>query len=56
MFSARCPHCRSAEFRGVGLRNILEKAVRWLLSPYRCDLCGRHFFLFRWRAPAGGTA
>ncbi|HSM76844.1 MAG TPA: hypothetical protein VLT57_04430 [Bryobacteraceae bacterium] len=54
--SARCPHCRSAEFRGVGLRNTFELALRWLLLPYRCSLCGRHFFLFRWRAPVAGTA
>ena len=47
----RCPHCRSADFRNVGVRNALEKAVYWILMPFRCDLCGRHFFLFRWRAP-----
>jgi len=27
----------------------------WLLLPYRCDLCGRHFFLLRWLAPVEGT-
>ena len=44
------------EFRGVGVRNVLEKALSWLLSPYRCGLCGRHFLLFRWQAPLDGTA
>jgi hypothetical protein len=40
----------------VGTRNGMEKALLWLLSPYRCSLCGRHFFLFRWRAPLAGSA
>jgi hypothetical protein len=33
----------------------MESAIHWLLLPYRCELCGRHFFLFRWMAPEGGT-
>jgi len=56
MLSARCPHCRSIDFRGVGDRNPLEAALRWLFRPFRCELCGRHFLLLRWLAPAGGTA
>lgn len=56
VFSARCPHCRSVEFRGVGVRNGVETLLRFILLPYRCSLCGRHFFLFRWRAPIAGTA
>ena len=55
LFSTRCPHCKSIDFRGVGVRNALESAVHWLLLPYRCDLCGHHFFLFRWQAPVEGT-
>lgn len=55
LFSASCPYCRSIEFRGVGVRNALERAVYWLLLPYRCDLCGHHFFLLRWQAPAAGS-
>ena len=51
-----CPHCTSAEFRGVGVRNSIEKAFLWLLQLYRCSLCGHHFFLFRWRAHVDGTA
>lgn len=51
----KCPNCGSIEFRGVGVRNAVEKAVRWLLAPYRCGLCGRHFFLFRWLVPVKGT-
>jgi transposase-like protein len=47
--STRCPHCKSADFRSVGVRNALEEAIHWLLMPFRCGLCGRHFFLFRWR-------
>lgn len=34
----------------------MEKALCWFLSPYRCELCGHHFFLLRWLAPAAGTA
>ena len=56
MFSSRCPHCKSIEFRGVGVRNTIEGAFHWLLHPYRCDFCGHHFFLFCWQAPTGGTA
>jgi DNA-directed RNA polymerase subunit RPC12/RpoP len=56
MFSTRCPHCRSVDFRGVGVRNALEKAFHWIVFPYRCGLCGRRFFLFRWLAPIGETA
>ena len=51
LFSSRCPHCRSIEFRSVGIRNGVEQAFQWLLQPYRCSLCGRHFFLFKWMAP-----
>jgi transposase-like protein len=51
MYYAHCPHCRSIEFRNVGFRNQFEKAIAWLVSPFRCLLCGRHFFLFRWLAP-----
>ena len=53
IFSTHCPHCRSIEFRSVGVRNIMERALLWLLLPYRCSLCGRHFLLFRWLAPIG---
>ena len=28
----------------------------WLFLPYRCALCGHHFFLLRWLAPVEGTA
>jgi transposase-like protein len=47
LFSASCPRCKSIEFRSVGLRNGFERAFGWLLQPFRCSLCGRHFFLFR---------
>jgi len=40
----------------VGARNAAEKAVHWILLPFRCSLCGRHFFLLRWLAPAGSSA
>src|ERR1700691_940535 len=56
MFSTHCPHCRSVDFRGVGVRNVVEQAIHWILWPYRCTLCGHHFFLLRWLAPIGGTA
>ena len=56
LFAKRCPHCKSIDFRGVGVRNFLEHAFHWMLNPYRCDFCGHHFFLLRWRAPAEGTA
>jgi transposase-like protein len=56
MLHAHCPNCKSIEFRGVGARNALEAAFNWILWPYRCSLCGRHFFLFRWQAPIDGTA
>ena len=52
LFSKTCPYCRSIDFRSVGVRNELEKAFRWLLQPFRCSLCGHHFFLFRWQVPA----
>jgi len=40
----------------VGVRNSIEGALAWIVSPYRCSLCGKHFFLFRWMAPLAGTA
>jgi hypothetical protein len=56
LFSPCCPHCKSVAFWGVGIRNSVEGFVyRWLF-PYRCCLCGRHFFLFRGQAPLAGTA
>jgi predicted Zn-ribbon and HTH transcriptional regulator len=48
---ASCKHCHSIEFRAVGTRNALERSIYFLLQPYRCELCGNHFFLFRWQAP-----
>jgi hypothetical protein len=36
------------DYRSVGVRNTLEAAFHWLLLPFRCGLCGRHFFLLRW--------
>jgi len=47
-----CPYCSSVDYRSVGIRNRLEGALLWLLAPCRCELCERHFFLFRWHAPA----
>jgi len=40
------------EFRSVGVRNAIEQAVHWLIRPYRCGLCGHHFFLLRGVAAA----
>lgn len=51
LLSGRCPHCGSADFRSVGVRNALERAINWLLRPHRCSLCGHHVFLFRWQVP-----
>lgn len=56
LFSTHCPHCGSIEFRSVGVRNLLERSVFWLLQPCRCDFCGRHYFLFRWQLPEGWPA
>jgi hypothetical protein len=56
LFSSRCPHCKSIEFRSVGVRNSIENAIYWLVQPCRCSLCGRHFYLFRWQIPAGNSA
>lgn len=55
MLLARCPHCRSVDFRGVGDRNSLETTLRRLFVPFRCMLCGRHFFILRWLAPTEET-
>jgi len=55
-FSAGCPHCRSVDFRTVGVRNHVEKLIYWLLRPCRCGLCGKHFFLFRWQTDAAEAA
>lgn len=52
LFFTRCPWCKSIDFRSVGVRNPVEKALHWLVHPYRCCLCGHHFFLFRWQTPA----
>jgi len=51
LVTAHCPHCKSIDFRAVDTQDAIERACLWLLQPYRCALCGRHFFLFRWRAP-----
>lgn len=56
MLSAHCPYCRSVDFRSVGLRNGVERALHWLVAPYRCGLCGKHFFLFRWVTPVEEAA
>jgi hypothetical protein len=39
----------------VDARNGMERAFHWLLQPYRCGLCGQHFFLSRWQVPIDGT-
>ena len=56
IFTGRCPHCRSVDFRTVGTRNGFEAALLWLLRPQRCELCGRHFFLCRWLETEGRFA
>jgi hypothetical protein len=56
LFSARCPYCKSIQFRSVGVRNSVEQALNWLLQPCRCDFCGHHLFLFRWRVPVEGAS
>jgi predicted Zn-ribbon and HTH transcriptional regulator len=53
LFAAQCPHCKSIDFRIVDARNGMERAFLWLLRPYRCGLCGHHFFLCRWQLPPG---
>jgi len=55
MFSTSCPYCKSIDIRTVGLRNGLERAFRWLVHPYRCSLCGHHFFLFRHQTSSVNT-
>ena len=56
ILSVHCPHCKSVDFWGVDARNVLERILHLLFLPYRCSLCGRHFFLLRWRAPIAGSA
>lgn len=56
LFSTRCPHCRSIDFRSGDTRNVIETAFQWLLQPYWCSLCGQRFFLFRWQIAVGGMA
>jgi predicted Zn-ribbon and HTH transcriptional regulator len=46
---ARCPHCKSIDYRKVGARGALEEALQWLLRPFRCGLCGHHFYLLPWQ-------
>ena len=55
MFTPHCPRCRSIDYRGVGVRNVVEHVLHWILLPQRCTLCGNHFFLFRWWAVLGGA-
>jgi len=56
LFSTRCPYCKSIDFRSVGIRNEVDKVLQCLLHPYRCSLCGRHFFLFGLHAAPESTA
>jgi hypothetical protein len=55
LFSPSCPHCKSIFFRGVGTQNRIEAFFYNWFFPYRCNLCGHHFFLFRGQAPLAGT-
>jgi transposase-like protein len=50
LFSSGCPFCRSIDYRSVDIRNAIESSLLWLLQPYRCSLCGHHFFRFRWQS------
>jgi hypothetical protein len=56
LFSTRCPHCRSIDFRRGDTRNAIETTFQWLLQPYWCSLCGHRFFLFRWQIAVGSMA
>jgi DNA-directed RNA polymerase subunit RPC12/RpoP len=47
LFVSRCPNCRSILYRSVEPRGAVERAFQWLLHPYQCSLCGRHFYLCR---------
>jgi hypothetical protein len=54
-FVRRCPHCKSVDFRSVGSRNFVEKALHWIMPPFRCCLCGHHFYLVRWLTSVAET-
>ena len=56
LFRAKCPRCRSIDFRTVGMRNVVERTLHRLLQPCRCSLCGRHFLVFRWQVPVSAMA
>ena len=56
MIFPRCPHCRSVDFRAVGDRSALERALHFIFLPFRCSLCGRHFFICRWLLSPDGAA
>ena len=55
-FSMKCRHCNSIDFRTVGARNRIEASLLWILQPCRCELCGHHFYITRWRTSLEGTA
>ena len=38
LFSTRCSHCRSIDFRSGNTQNAIEAAFQWLLQPYSCSL------------------
>src|SRR5579884_3224891 len=39
-----CPSCKSTSVSRSHRRNLLERLLRPVMTPYRCQLCGQRFF------------
>ena len=49
LLHASCPRCGSIDLRSVGPRTRFNEKALWLMKSFRCCLCGRNVFLFRWQ-------
>jgi hypothetical protein len=46
-----CPHCDSWETLPSQRSNVVERALRRVITPWRCYVCSKRFYLFSWMEP-----
>jgi ribosomal protein L37AE/L43A len=50
----KCPFCGHSDVNRSHRRNAIERLLKFVLTPWRCDVCDSRFHAFSWvkRVPA----
>lgn len=46
-----CPYYQCPDVRRSRRRKVFEKALRFVITPWRCEVCGNRFYGFSWVKP-----